>query len=170
MNTFDLSWLRSKGPVKPGIYAQAAIKRGCCYSQNIYPKMCYYGFLTGSLYSHSRNCCEYILNMRENLGCLLLRQLEDVSSIIFFIIHDIYNETVKTTVTTAVVVSYQTCGGLDDIDPTCSLGVIHQEELNSGLSMSLIFCFARFFPAGLFPGHQGFLVRLPQRGIYDSPP
>ena len=31
MNTFDLSSLRSNRPVKAGIYAQAAIKRGCCY-------------------------------------------------------------------------------------------------------------------------------------------
>jgi len=77
---------------------------------------------------------------------------------------------IKEAVTTAVVVSYQTYGDFDDIDPTRSLGVIRQEELNSELSMSLIFCFAQFFPAGLFPGHQCLLVRLPQRGIYDSPP
>ncbi len=108
--------------------------------------------------------------MTENLGCLLLRQLEDVSKIIFSIINDYYNEVAKIAVRTGLVISYQTHGDIDDIDPTRSLGAIRQKELNSGLSMSLISCFARFFPAGLFPGHQGFLVRLPQRGIYDSPP
>jgi len=50
--------------------------------------------------------------MTENLGCLLRIQLEDISRIIFSIIHDYYTETVKTTVKTGVVVSYQSFGDL----------------------------------------------------------
>jgi hypothetical protein len=55
--------------------------------------------------------------MTENLGCLLRRHLEDVSRIIFSIIHDFYNETAKTTVKGGAVVSYQSFGDLMRFNP-----------------------------------------------------
>ena len=104
MNTFDLLSLRSKRPVKAGIYAQAAIKRGYCYSQNIYPKTCYYDFLTGSLYSRYPKFCVFISNMTG--------LFEDVSRIIFSIIQDFYNESAPAALKTASVVSYKSFGDL----------------------------------------------------------
>ncbi len=109
MNTFDLSSLRSKGPVKAGIYAQAAIKRGYCYSQNIYPKTCYYDFLTGSLSSPCLKFCVFISNMTG--------LFEDVSRIIFSIIQDFYNESEPAALKTASVVSYQSFGDLLRFNP-----------------------------------------------------
>ncbi len=90
----------------------AAIKRGCYYSQNTYQKMCYFGFLTGSLYPRYPKFCVFISNMTENLGCLLRRHLEDVSRIVFSIIQDFYNEAAPIAVKTAAVVSYQSFGDL----------------------------------------------------------
>jgi len=69
----------------------------------------------------------------------------DVSRIVFSITQDFYNEAAKIAVRKVLVISYQTYGEIDDTDPTRSLGPISQEELNSGLSMSLISCFERFF-------------------------
>ena len=74
--------------------------------------MCYFGFLTGSLYPRYPKFCVFISNMTENLGCLLHRQLEDVSRIVFSIIQDFYNEAAPTAVKTAAVVSYQSYGDL----------------------------------------------------------
>jgi len=106
MNTFDLFL------VKAGIYAQAAIKKDCCYSRNTYQKMCCFGFLTGSLYSRYLKFCVFISNMTENLGCLLRRHLENVSRIIFSIIQDFYNKSALAALKTASVVSYQSFGDL----------------------------------------------------------
>ena len=50
--------------------------------------------------------------MIENLGCLLRKQLADVSKIIFSIINDYYNEVANTVVKTGVLVSYQTYGDM----------------------------------------------------------
>ena len=99
-------------PVKVGIFVQAVIRKDSCFSQNTYQKMCYFGFLTGSLYSLYPKFCVFISNMTDSLGCLLLRHFEDVSRIIFSIIHDFYNETAKTTVKEGAVVSYQSFGDL----------------------------------------------------------
>jgi len=50
--------------------------------------------------------------MTENLGCLLRKQLADVSKIIFSIINDYYNEADNTIVKSGAVVSYQTYGDM----------------------------------------------------------
>ena len=68
--------------------------------------------LTASLYLPSPNCFGCISNITGNLGCLLHRQLEEVTKIIFSIIHDYYLETALTAVKTGIVVSYQSYGDL----------------------------------------------------------
>ena len=74
------------------------------------------------------NCFDPISNMTKNLGCLRSRQLEDVSRIISSIITDYYIEVVKTTVTTGVVVSYQSFGDLIRWNPcsSCTAGIARE--------------------------------------------